>query len=481
MNRLLARQIRRHLGGIENVPKHMMPLFEAIERSYNHYEEDRILIERSLEISSEELNESNTKILEEAAKNKKVLEKLRESLNTLLSLEAEELQIKPNQEDAEDVLKLIELIQIQSKRIKEVEEDILLVRNFINQSNDAITVTNEDGFIVFANENANNFLEGRDKSKEIFNLNIYNIDGHFQNKEYWVLLTSGLQENESITLEAIQYACNEKIAPIPVEIIIKAINVNHKKYFISVARDITVRIKAAARQRELINSLKIANEELENFAYIVSHDLKAPLRGIGSLTGWLTDDYAHLMDDDGKNHLKLLKVRVKRMHNLIEGILQYSRIGRVVGNKNNLNLNRLIEEIEEMLDTRQNLNLTILQLLPTIYNEETPIRQIFQNLISNAIKYNDKETCIVDIDFKDLDTHWQFSVKDNGPGIDKKYHQKIFKIFQTLTSKDTFESTGIGLTIIKKIIEYNKGKIWVESEMGIGCTFFFTLAKNIQK
>lgn len=236
-----------------------------------------------------------------------------------------------------------------------------------------------------------------------------------------------------------------------------------------------------ADQKQLIADLEAANNELKDFAYIVSHDLKAPLRSIGSLTDWLLSDYASLLDEDGKYYLRLLKRRVSRMHSLIEGILQYARIGRIKDKLIPLPLNNIIAEVIDMLAPPNNISITIQPNLPTIFNDPYRMKQVFQNLLDNAIKYNDKETGIIEITCEAIDDFWCFSVKDNGPGISGRYHQKIFQIFQTLDVKDKTESIGLGLTIVKKIIEQNNGSIWVDSAEGKGATFYFTLPQKIGK
>jgi light-regulated signal transduction histidine kinase (bacteriophytochrome) len=226
---------------------------------------------------------------------------------------------------------------------------------------------------------------------------------------------------------------------------------------------------------KLIHELEVANNELKDFAYIVSHDLKAPLRAIGSLSQWLYADYKDKIDQDGKIQLDLLVNRVNRMQSLIEGILEYSRVGRVSEVKEAINPNKLIGEIIDSLSPPSNISIVVDSLLPDVYYEKTRIRQVFANLIGNAIKYMDKPVGEIHIGCTQDGSYWKFSVKDNGPGIDKKYYDRVFQIFQTLHARDEVESTGIGLTIVKKVIEMYGGNIWIESELGKGSTFYFTI------
>jgi signal transduction histidine kinase len=208
---------------------------------------------------------------------------------------------------------------------------------------------------------------------------------------------------------------------------------------------------------------------------VVSHDLKAPLRAIGALADWLSTDYVDKFDDEGREHMRLLVSRVHRMGNLIDGILQYSRVGRVRETPVPVDVGEVVEDVIELLAPSPNISVTVENHLPTVVIEPTRIQQIFQNLISNAIKYMDKPrgeiriTCIAE------DEQWKFSVIDNGPGIESRHFERIFQLFQTLAPRDRIESTGVGLALVKKIVEMYGGSVWVESTMGKGSTFFFTL------
>lgn len=241
--------------------------------------------------------------------------------------------------------------------------------------------------------------------------------------------------------------------------------------------EIEVRKKAEAQKEKLIAELDNANRELKDFAYIVSHDLKAPLRAIGSISQWIYADYADKIDDDGKMQLDLLLNRVNRMQALIEGVLSYSRVTRVKEENELMDLNKVVHEAIEMIAPPEKFKITVDKNLPVVSFGPTRILQIFENLLSNAVKYNDKEVGEIHIRCQDLGNEWELSVSDNGPGIEEKYYDKIFQIFQTLKARDEYESTGIGLTIVKKIIESNGGRITVKSVPGEGITFNFTILK----
>ncbi len=251
------------------------------------------------------------------------------------------------------------------------------------------------------------------------------------------------------------------------------------QYLVESFIDITERKGAEQRQAQLLEELEKVNRELKDFAYIVSHDLKAPLRGIKTLAEWLTTDYSDKLDENGKEQMNLLVGRVNRMQNLIDGVLRYSRIGRVKEDIVQINLNELVSEVVDMVAPPANISITIENELPTVECERTCITQVFQNLISNAVKYMDKPQGWVKIGCVEEDGRWKFSVSDNGPGIEEKYFEKIFQIFQTIARRDDKESTGIGLSIVKKIIEAHGGKVWVESRVGEGSTFYFMVPKNV--
>lgn len=239
--------------------------------------------------------------------------------------------------------------------------------------------------------------------------------------------------------------------------------------------NVTLEERVARRTHEL----EAANKELKSFAYVVSHDLKAPLRGISRLAHWIVEDYADEINEKGREMSALLIGRVKRMDDLIEGILQYSRIGRIETDQETLDLNELLHTIMDSLAPPEDLYIAIAGDLPVIVGERIRIMQVFQNLLSNAIKFMDHADGHITIGGEEHDTFWKLWVTDDGPGIDPKYHERIFHIFQTLRPRDEQENTGVGLAIVKKIIDLYGGEIWLESEVGKGCTFVFTLPKRM--
>ncbi len=232
------------------------------------------------------------------------------------------------------------------------------------------------------------------------------------------------------------------------------------------------------KNQELVKKLKQSNNELKDFAHVVSHDLKSPLRSIDALLHWLKEDFDECFKNNayaGKVFLNLDN-KLEHMENLIDGILKYSSVGFMTNiRKNKVNLNRTITNITNLIHVPSHININIVKHLPTINGCNIRLHQLFLNLINNAIKYNNKPIGLIEIDFKDDITHWQFKVTDNGKGIPKKYQDKIFDMFQTLDENKN--STGIGLSIVRKIVSLYDGEIWVDSNVGTGSTFYFTLKK----
>jgi PAS domain S-box-containing protein len=259
-------------------------------------------------------------------------------------------------------------------------------------------------------------------------------------------------------------------------------------YFVYILRDITYRKKAEETLAKLnqdlnktVKDLESSNQEHRNFAHVIAHDLKSPLRGIGTVADRMIRSYSDKLDKEGTDQLRLLIIRARRMSDFIDGILRYAEIGYVCEERLNVDVNALLAEIIGEIVIPDNIEIVIEPNLPTVKAERLRLKQIFQNLVSNAAKYNDKPKGLIKIGCTEENGFWKFSVADNGCGINEKYFDKIFEIFQTLVSRDKMESTGIGLTIVKKIVELYGGKVWVTSKLGEGSTFFFTLPKAINQ
>ena len=223
--------------------------------------------------------------------------------------------------------------------------------------------------------------------------------------------------------------------------------------------------------------LKKRNQELDRFAYVTSHDLKAPLRAIANLATWLGEDLEGQIPEENQQQLQLMNSRVKRMDGLIQGLLEYSRIGRKNTPIKQVNVTDLIYEAIDSLSPPPEFKISIADEMPILNTESILLQQVFSNLIGNAIKYHPKQEGKIVVSVQEEERFYKFGVADDGLGIDPQYHDRIFTIFQTLQARDTIESTGIGLSIVKKIVEGQGGKVTVESQLGQGATFYFTWKK----
>lgn len=220
--------------------------------------------------------------------------------------------------------------------------------------------------------------------------------------------------------------------------------------------------------------LERRNAELDQFAYVASHDLKAPLRAISNLAEWIGEDLAGQIPEENRHQLELLRSRVQRMEGLINGLLEYSRVGRRERKTTQVDVGALLEQVLDSLDPPSGFDITMADDMPTLFTHSTALSQVFANLINNAIKHHDRGQGSIHITWENQGAMIQFAIADDGPGIDPQYHEKIFTIFQTLKARDDFESTGIGLSVVKKIVESENGHIWLTSALGQGTTFYFT-------
>ncbi|WP_299338990.1 PAS domain S-box protein [uncultured Psychroserpens sp.] len=244
---------------------------------------------------------------------------------------------------------------------------------------------------------------------------------------------------------------------------------------IGIHLDITDLKSLELQKEKLLQKLEKSNNELQEYAHIVSHDLKSPLRSIDALVSWLKEDNKDKLDDASVKNLEHIETTLEKMEQLISDVLNYSSVGAEHVETTNVDTNILVNDLLNMIYVPDHIQINVLNRLPTLSGDAIKLQQVFQNLISNAVKFCDKDKGLIEIDVSTKSKHYQFSIKDNGIGIEKQYHQKIFKIFHSLNkSKD---STGIGLSIVKKIVNLHDGNIWVESEPQKGSTFYFTLKK----
>ena len=228
------------------------------------------------------------------------------------------------------------------------------------------------------------------------------------------------------------------------------------------------------KREHLLRSLENQNKELSEYAHVVSHDLKSPIRNIETMVSWIKSDHSGELNSGDIQTLDLISSNLERMDGLIDGILRYSTADKVEqGTDKAVNINHLVLQIVDALNVPGHIEVTIKNSLPTMICDKQKLRQLFENILDNAIKFNDKPEGLIEVGSKKIKEGYQFYIKDNGSGIDMTYKDKVFELFQKLNTEAN--STGIGLSIAKKIVSFYRGDIWLQSELGHGSIFYFTI------
>lgn len=347
----------------------------------------------------------------------------------------------------------------------------------VDTAPDAVIVLDEVGRINEWNDQAEQIFGWKENEVEGKKLSELIIPEHYT-QTYRTKVTELIKSGVTSRINEIKelVGLRKNTSEFPMELKMSSSRINNNPVLVCFIRDITER-KKAEEERSRITALEQKNKELENFTYILSHDLKTPLRGLASLSEWIIRDYTDKLDEAGKEYLGLMKDRVSRLERLIDGVLKFTTASKMESAEMELvDCNQMIIEISKLVSL-PNVAIKTDNNLPSVKYVKPSLMQVFQNLIDNAIKHNDKELIQINIGSTDDVDHWTFYVKDNGPGIAPQYHAKIFMIFQTLKTKDESNDTGIGLAVVKRVIETAGGKIWVESEEGKGASFFFTIPK----
>ncbi|MEW4451517.1 ATP-binding protein [Bremerella sp. JC817] len=242
--------------------------------------------------------------------------------------------------------------------------------------------------------------------------------------------------------------------------------------------DITERKNAENELMQHARRLEKTNQDLDEFAYVASHDLRSPLQGVKNLASWIRDDNEGNLPEESLRHLDLMQQRIGRLERLLDDLLQYSRVGRIRQSIVQVDVAELLNNIIDSLPRPEGLRVEVATEMPVLETPMAPLDLVFRNLIQNAIKHHDRKDGMVVISSSDEGYFYQFSVRDDGPGIATEFHERIFKMFETLAPRDDVEGSGMGLSIVKKAVENIGGKIWVESEPEEGATFTFVWPKT---
>ena len=234
-------------------------------------------------------------------------------------------------------------------------------------------------------------------------------------------------------------------------------------------------LRVNQQKDELVKNLEKQNQELNDYTHMISHDLVSPLQSIETLTQWLIDDHRECLNEEGRSHVDMISDHVEKIDTLVESIRKYSRISRTSTEKYKLDLNNVIDTILREQNFGNNIRVSIPEKLPKVFGETFSFKELFFNLINNAFKFNNKEEKSLELGYEDKNTHWQFYVKDNGKGIEEIYFEKVFVAFSKL--ENDYKSAGMGMAIAKKVVEMYGGEIWLESEVNVGTTVYFTIKK----
>lgn len=372
------------------------------------------------------------------------------------------------------------------------EQHLKLLESVITNTTDAVLITDADPLaepgplIVYVNQ-AFTEMTGY-LANEVIGKNPRILQGPKSDKTELKRLSEALQRYEPYETTIVNYKKNGE--EFWINFAVSAVTNQEGKctHFIAVERDVTERTQSQIRLKELNESLEkharelaISNAELEQFAYVASHDLQEPLRMVTSFLSQLEKKYGDILDSKGKQYIYFAVDGAKRMRQIILDLLEFSRVGRAEEDLYNVDFNLLINEIIALYKRQiEELDAKIIfENLPTFLSYKVPLTQVFLNLIGNSLKYHKPdEALVIEINCIETKTSYQFSVKDNGIGIEAEYFDKIFIIFQRLHNKEQYSGTGMGLAITKKIIENMGGKIWLESEPGKETTFYFTIVKH---
>jgi PAS domain S-box-containing protein len=392
--------------------------------------------------------------------------------------------------------------QIEGK-LRDSEENF---RALAENAYDGILIINNQGRLLFANKRAAE-ITGY-SNEELLNTSIYDLSQKDEHDNLKIDIKNPVWGNENSPYET--YIVNKDSSHVPIEMTGSRTIWHGENAEILIIRDIRDRKQTEKHMQKLlkqeklltdelkvvnayltqtkdelektVKKLKFSNRELEQFAYIASHDLQEPLRMVSSFTQLLEMKYGDKLDNDAKEYIGFAVDGAKQMEVLINDLLAYSRVTSSEDQFTEINMEKILDEVIFNMEfiIRDNHVVITRDPLPSIYGDYSQIKQVIQNLLGNSIKYKSQEMPRIHIGAQEEDEYWQFSVEDNGIGIDPEYSELIFKIFKRLHTREEYDGTGIGLAITERIISHHGGRIWVESKFKEGSTFYFTIPKKME-
>jgi len=358
---------------------------------------------------------------------------------------------------------------------KKKEEQLVLLSLIAEKNINAVIICDNEGRLEWVNSSF--VAMSGYEVEELIGLKPGKLlQGKESNPETVIYLSQQIKKGEPFSCEIINYSKTGKKYWVKIQGQALYNEWGEICRYFAIEEDITARKILEEQKEQLLASLEKSNNDLEEYAQIVSHDLKSPLRSINSLIYWIKEEDGANLREQSIQYLDMIEGKIEKMDRLIEGILTYSKIN----NENTeilqpVNTQEVVRNIINTIDIPKNVKIVTSDKMPVIKADKFRIQQLFQNLIGNAVSYSDKPQGLVEVNVEESESHYVFSVKDNGPGIAEEHFEKIFKTFQSLASNE--KSTGLGLSIVKKIVDYYKGKIWIESELGNSTIFYVQLNK----
>ncbi len=372
---------------------------------------------------------------------------------------------------------VIQRVNLSRIQLQEKNEELKKLSLVASKTNNGVIITDHKGRTEWVNEGFTK-LTGFSFDQILHRIPTEILKGPESSRAFQVELNDAFKSADTYNGELQKFKSDGETIWLQIEMTPILDEHDHLERFVFILSDIQERKMNQFKMEEYLRNLEKTNQELDKFAYVVSHDLKAPLRAIGNLTGLIEMEMSEKMTEVAGSSFETIKGRVARMEALINGLLAYARADKQTSELETLNMDKYIHDLIDFIGLPANCKIKLGEFMPVIRTDRIKLQQVLINLISNSINYNDKEDIRINVTIEDKGEFLQFSVEDNGPGIDPKYHEKVFVIFQTLQPRDKFESTGVGLAIVKKIVEDMGGEIWIDSLMGIGSSFRFTWPKN---